>query len=322
MPAMTLHRILADRALDRLPASWVGIPRWDRRTRSAFYCGAIGPDLGYLPGGDRFLSDLSHTHRTTDLLRALLRGARSRIQTAFALGWLTHILADERVHPLINYGVGEARTGDRSVFIPGAMDPVTHLRVEMGLDAHFARRERTARGRLVRSVVLGFEDARWIASAYRTVYDLPVDPARVLLCLRGSCRMASGCSIASWGFAAYHRTPAPAGTRRVWRSLKWGLTRAFLKPLRPTDWLAREVAAVVDGFGDAFEVEFETLGVRPNFNLDTGRLESDEHDHPTALRTCQALRRIHSAPIGESLETLLLEPATAHAVAVLQPRAT
>ncbi|MFO8175183.1 MAG: hypothetical protein R6T96_12930, partial [Longimicrobiales bacterium] len=66
MPSVTLHLVLADRVLDQWQASPSTAPfdPFDTDLQNAFHQGAVGPDLGYFPGGHRFLSDLSHLVRT------------------------------------------------------------------------------------------------------------------------------------------------------------------------------------------------------------------------------------------------------------------
>ena len=77
MPSVTLHLVLADRILER----WLDVPQeapFDPTNPTyvnAFHQGAIGPDLGYFPGGHKLLSELSHMVRSGDLTRSLARRA-------------------------------------------------------------------------------------------------------------------------------------------------------------------------------------------------------------------------------------------------------
>lgn len=143
MPNVTLHLVLADRVLEEWRRSPCGapFPTGDGPAVNAFRQGALGPDLGYFPGGHRFLSDLAHCVRSADLARALLHGAGSPRETAFAWGWVTHVLADQAIHPWVGKGVGELRSGGRrDLFVSGDEDPSGHVRVETGLDAWYSAR--------------------------------------------------------------------------------------------------------------------------------------------------------------------------------------
>jgi len=295
LPAVTLHQILADQALPEILGRPDGPnkPVWGERELAAYRLGSVGPDLGYFPGGDRFLSDLAHTVQTTDLTRALLRGARSTVQRAFALGWLVHVLADERIHPLVGLAVGEARTGDRGRFFPSYADPGTHLRVEMGLDAFYAKRHPAARGRLI-PFTLDEGDAAFVSEVYESVYGLAFEVEHVQAGLRGCARLGSGCSVAAWGFSAYISQAATDTPPRVSRpdpQRRGALTMAFLKPLRPQRWLTSLVTPIVESFAEIVRRERVGLSARANVNLDTGRLETAERDHRVALEARCTLRR-------------------------------
>ena len=128
MPSVSLHLVLADRVLAELRrgARTAPFPPAAPECVNAFYPGALGPDLGYMPGGHRPLSELAHRVRTADLARALVETARSPVERAFSWGWVTHVLADVAVHPLVGLGVGEVVHGDRSVFVDAAAAPAVH----------------------------------------------------------------------------------------------------------------------------------------------------------------------------------------------------
>jgi hypothetical protein len=122
MPGITLHFVLASRVLQRWSAAPGTAPfdLDDPVARNAFYHGAVGPDIGYLPGGHRILSELAHQVSTGKLTGRLIQSARTPSERAFAWGWLTHVLADREIHPLIGRGVGELVHGCRDTFVPGA----------------------------------------------------------------------------------------------------------------------------------------------------------------------------------------------------------
>src|SRR5688500_15063891 len=138
MPGITLHFLLANRVLDRWrsagPGSAGGKSPDERapfdphcpRDCNAFLHGALGPDFGYMPGGHRLLSELAHRVRTGELAGRLIRSARTSLERAFAWGWLTHVLADRQIHPLIGRGVGELVHGCRRTFVAGSDDLDSH----------------------------------------------------------------------------------------------------------------------------------------------------------------------------------------------------
>jgi hypothetical protein len=142
MPSVSLHLVLADRVLE----GWTTNPRAapfdpdDPAAVNAFYQGALGPDLGYFPGGYRLLSDLAHRVRSAVLSRFLVVSARAAAERAFSWGWVAHFLADRAIHPLVGRGVGEFVHGDRTRFVDGFEEPAAHVRVETGLDVLYMER--------------------------------------------------------------------------------------------------------------------------------------------------------------------------------------
>lgn len=142
MPGVTLHLLLAEQVLEhwRRQPGEAPFPPDDPTVVNAFRQGAFGPDLGYFPGGFRPLSDLAHCMRAGDLARRLVSTARTPLERGFASGWSTHVLADRWIHPHIGRAVGELVHGKRTRFVDGDSDPNTHVLVESGLDAVYARR--------------------------------------------------------------------------------------------------------------------------------------------------------------------------------------
>ena len=64
------------------------------------YGGAIIQDLGYYPFGNQFFTDLTHYVRSGDFVLALLEESRDLNEYAFALGALSHYVADTSGHQL------------------------------------------------------------------------------------------------------------------------------------------------------------------------------------------------------------------------------
>jgi hypothetical protein len=64
------------------------------------YGGAVSPDMGFYPFGSKLFTNLVHYVRSGDMVDALLRDANTLNQYAFALGFLSHYVADNYGHPL------------------------------------------------------------------------------------------------------------------------------------------------------------------------------------------------------------------------------
>lgn len=311
MPGVALHFVVAERTLESM-RNWGGARPFDPddpAALNAFYHGAVGPDLGYFPGGWRVLSDLSHCVRTGALSRALIRGARTEHERAFALGWLTHVLADRAIHPWIGRGVGEHMTGDRERFVDGSSRPLEHLRVEMGVDAWFAARHPTVRARRLQpafdEVGIGF-----LVAAYARTYGVAIPVERFLTSHRATAARASQ-GLATIGVVGAlmddgGRSPLLPGVRWVLRRAYEadplrGVSLAYLNPVKPSDWLLDAISSAVDGhtssFADVVATGAATLG---DHNLDTGRLSVVESDHPGTERALDALRDLQAAARGRA----------------------
>lgn len=282
MPGVTLHFILARASLDdwRAGASPAPFDLADPRLVEAFQHGAIGPDLGYFPGGERLLSELSHYVRTGELTRTLVESARTPVETAFAWGWLTHVLGDCALHPLIGRAVGHETRGSYEVFVDGATDPLTHLRVEVGLDAWYA-----ARAPQEEAVRLGplFDrhSVRFLERAYARTYgvEIPLDTflrSHVAVGRRAAQSLATLWLIGSLMGDPARSDPLP-GIRHVlrtaYRRSRWrGIALAYLNPLLPTPWLLERVDAAIERYRACF-AELCRVGLDglEDANLDTGR---------------------------------------------------
>jgi Zinc dependent phospholipase C len=102
------------------------------------YGGSIAPDMGYFPLGNIFFTNLVHYVRSGDFVTALLDDARNVNEYAFALGFLSHYMADKYGHSLatnrcvpIVYPIEKAKYGDTVTF---AEDHISHKRMEFGFD--------------------------------------------------------------------------------------------------------------------------------------------------------------------------------------------
>ena len=70
------------------------------------YGGSVIQDIGYYPFGSHVFSDFTHYVRTGDFVQAMLNDAQTLEEYAFALGALSHYVADINGHPYINLSVG------------------------------------------------------------------------------------------------------------------------------------------------------------------------------------------------------------------------
>jgi Zinc dependent phospholipase C len=62
------------------------------------YGGAIAPDMGYFPFGSHLFTNLVHYVRSGDFAVALIDEAQNVNEYAFALGYLSHYMADRYGH--------------------------------------------------------------------------------------------------------------------------------------------------------------------------------------------------------------------------------
>ena len=113
-------------------------PEQLREAHAYAYGGAIIPDLGYYPFGNKFFSDAVHYVRSGDFVEALLAEAQDLNEYALALGSLAHYVADNVGHPVaVNRAVAvlypklRARYGDSVTYCE---DPTAHLKTEFGFD--------------------------------------------------------------------------------------------------------------------------------------------------------------------------------------------
>lgn len=303
MPSVTVHLRLAEQVLD----SWRSQGRtdpfdpFDTSDANAFRQGAFGPDLGYIPGGHRPLSDLAHCLRTGDLSRALVARARTSRERAFAWGWVTHVLADTMVHPLVGCAVGELVHGSPALFDDGDAQPVAHVRVESGLDAVYAERFPALRKLRLRpafdAASIGFLVGAFLET-YRATPPAPLFLSSHVSAARGAAR---GLLIAAATALTLQTGRAPIRTGGDGRRGPLGRVRAtlarscvgmaYLLPVPPPLWLLDAVRDVEEDFVELFEEELEMGGEGlANVNLDTGRPDVDESNHGGFQRSVSLLR--------------------------------
>lgn len=277
MPQAGFHLLIARETLDH----WVSVPSaapfdpLHPQNANAFMHGAVAPDIGFFPGGPETVSSVVHEHRSGALTRALLDGARTERQTAFAWGWLSHVLTDVLIHPLVN------EASDALVHARGATERadwlVAHVQVEVGMDAWCLRRQ--SLGRLKLRDALAPEDHELVAHALAEVTGLRVGPATLAAAHRNVTRLTNLCLpfVAAVGRSA--RTERAHGslwtpTRRLLAS--WIGPRApahgFLVPVLPGRPFMRRIGRACGALERLYQQHVvEVARHLPDYDLNTGR---------------------------------------------------
>lgn len=309
MPATAAHCLLAHRIL----AEWAvrgdcPFPARDAVCVNAFLNGGLGPDMGLFSAPDALISDLAHYVRSADLCRTLLRHAEDGVQRAYAWGWASHVLADVQIHPLINRGVGELLTGDRSREIPFADDPVAHIRVEMGLDVICFNQLESGRQSTF-TVALDEHSIEFVDRAFAETYGEHVVRRAALLRAHRACARYSrwirclnqvhsarqrGGRIPVWLWPFYFGVYRPTKWRVRWRPDT--VAYAACNPINLPDWLSRqcegELAAVPGRCLSLVDSQWAEI---PNYNLDLGKVEQDATPYSLTQQTLAELDRRRTA---------------------------
>ncbi|HEV2130292.1 MAG TPA: zinc dependent phospholipase C family protein [Longimicrobiaceae bacterium] len=304
MPNAQIHFLLAGKVLDHwraYPAEAPFAPD-DPRAVDAFLLGSVAPDLGYFPRGDYLFSELVHLVRSGDLARSLVQVAATDAQRAYAWGWVTHVLGDAAIHPLINQACWEVVAGTRELPAVLPRDDRTHMRVEYGLDAAFFRRYPHLEQLQLRRD-LDRAGAAHLTAAFGRTYGWRLDTGALLRSHRVVGQtVRAGLIFNRVATSRFRRRPLHALARLGLSVLgppsrllpeSYGpapLLCALLDPIPPPPWLVEEVERVVQGFLDGFG-EHYTSGLRSlqNYDLTSGALAPSEPSEP---RTLQALREL------------------------------
>ena len=111
------------------------------------YGGSVIQDLGYYPFGSKEFSDMVHYVRSGDFVLELLRQSQDANEYAFALGALSHYVADIDGHPAVNQAVAIAYPKLRAKygrFVRYAQDKTAHIKTEFGFDTFQVAKNRYA----------------------------------------------------------------------------------------------------------------------------------------------------------------------------------
>jgi hypothetical protein len=149
-----------------------------QRARAFAYGGSHVADLGYFPLGSQLFTGLVHYVRTGDFVSNLLAAAHDADEYAFALGALSHYVADTTGHPeATNRVVAELYPKLREKFgdeVTYADDHASHLQTEFRFDVF--QMAHTKGGRDIFHHAMQFEVAtRALDEAFQKTYGLRLD---------------------------------------------------------------------------------------------------------------------------------------------------
>src|SRR5688572_20702535 len=275
MPQPGLHLMLADATLQHWRTHLMApFDICEQASRDAFLLGALGPDMGLYPGGDATFSQPAHTTRTTELLFALLSRAQTSRQRAFCWGWLTHILADVGIHPLVNEAAAIlARESGRS-------ESVEHVRAEVGLDVWFAQH---APAPMPTQTPFSAQELEFIADAYRAVHGHRVNVQQLHLMQHGTLHFTRLALHFARTLAPElcwneidEQQRVPTAAALVWRVASSlggadSVVKAYLNPRAPEPWLLYGVTNVTRTFAaDTCAVIARGLHTMPEYDLEDG----------------------------------------------------
>jgi hypothetical protein len=274
-------RLLADREiLQDFPAD---LER--SLVRQTFYLGSVAPDMGMLPGGDPFVSNLAHYIRSGSLCAQLVDASLDEVDRAFAWGWLSHCLADALIHPLVNCGAGELVHGSADRPLGYAFHPAAHVRVELGLDAACLKLFPQPIVEWPESAT-GAQRLRHLERAYCQTYG----DIGVLNGLKRSLRAARR-RFAWWVWITRSRGSSLGKVLTCCLPSKSAL-RGLFRAHPPAEWLLSELNRVAEEYVDRFRLELHRgRPSLPDFNLDTGELESARTGYPLAAATLREWKR-------------------------------
>jgi Zinc dependent phospholipase C len=156
--------------LAKYPAS---TPAELKKAHAYAYGGCLMPDMGYMPFGNPYFTDLLHYVRTGDFVSELINESKNINQYAFALGALSHYMADEYGHSLatnktvpIIFPDLQKKFGNTITY---GDDHTSHSRTEFGYDVI-----QTAQGHYATIAYhdfIGFSmDSTLLANAFMKIY--------------------------------------------------------------------------------------------------------------------------------------------------------
>ena len=295
MPCATIHLLLADSVLDdwrRAPAS-APLDLARPEVRAAFLHGALAPDMGFIPGVERFVSELAHYVRPAALTRALKDSAETAMDEAFAWGWAKHVLGDVEIHPIVGRAVGERLYGDRERRVDAEEDVATHVSTEVGLDIAFLSRNPGV-SRPPHDAHFDVNRIEHLTGALTRTYGLSWGSARLLQAHRRAVRL---CRWWPWALRGLTLARPRASLSAVARLCgKRTPFRGFFTPYPLPAWMVREVERAIEEFPDRFRhVVRNGFAAIPDRNLETGGPAGQGRGHAASDAAARKLDRLSSS---------------------------
>jgi hypothetical protein len=282
MPQPGLHALLAQRVLAR----WRGSPRLApfradaAEVENHFLHGALAPDMGFFPAGDERISRWIHVQGSSQTARVLVASATTEQEAAFAWGWLTHVLADVEIHPLINAEAAAlCAAQQRSAGRPRLpAQRQAHVRVEIGIDVDWIGRTGAKRMPLLRhafdrrSIVFLARALRFSHSIASSPHTLFANHRNVTLFYRAYLRLAAVLA-AEAGMASRSGIIQLRHLRFVSRGLMHPASAAwgFLHPVAPGQPLILRVETAIERVERLMD-HYASAGLQhlPDYDLETG----------------------------------------------------
>jgi hypothetical protein len=303
MPGPIIHALVAEKVLERLQHDHaIDLQLHQAEVRHAFTAGNQAPDMGLFPGAFPLLSELTHYSCSGTFASNLMNSADSASERAFAFGWLCHILADIRIHPIINQAVQELMGPGLSPY--GQEMLPYHVRIEMGLDGGIYHAYCNDTGALTYPP-MSKEWAGLLSRAYHTTYHISVARSRLLRSLKASAYY--GRRLFDWAVIAQSNFYGATMPSQVWWTyISCHLPNRLLSTVLPKHWpfnyLNQPVApkqdfleAVLDEIEKTVLVALEYYQTEPykipDWNLLTGQLISEDPNNPRVLLTKESLAR-------------------------------
>lgn len=309
MPCAMVHMAVADRVLEEWRADPRQAPVSPGREGvvEAFLHGALAPDMGFIPGTHRLVSEAAHYLRPGDLARRLLQGAGTVQEEAFAWGWASHLLADVTIHPLVGRAVGERLYGDRDRRVDAMEHEAAHVSLEVGLDVAIARLHPTLPVPPARGFFPLHGRVRFLQEALIQTYDVRWEASRLTQHHLQAVRMTR------WWPGALRALPLhppgggdPAGRRGrlaglAHRAVGPVALTGFLGPEAPRPWFLEAVMEQVDTFPERFRSMVDSgLAQVGNPNLETGRPTPVGTGHPATDEAARKLAHARQRQTGRS----------------------
>ncbi len=302
MPACGIHLELASRVLRdwSIEKAMQPFPIASPGCVGSFYVGCLAPDIGYFPMGDSLVSDLAHYIRTGDLARALVNTSRDSREVAFAWGWVSHLLADISIHPLINQAAAETIFGKRYPEVPFANDPPTHIKVEVGLDAWIPASVQWSTNPKL-PILAPSSMLNLLPRVFQQIHGVTISKTRLQIAYQFMRKLAA--SHTDFGKIFRKENPGRFSSRAYFRLAKFANQissnrnlDAMLHPLPPPRWLIQETSKTLDHFPADFNQLIQSgIPSLLNYNLDTGKTEIASQEYELCKKAVLELnsRRNH-----------------------------